>query len=118
MKPTPDPIVAKAGQNTVSGSYGTLLVDATTGIVLQYNMDELDSYADIVKFDVAEYAAYNGGMDDTDISLIGFWTDKGEYVPPDLGDRECRGEEITLRWKEANPVNPSDPSGLWMGLFW
>ena len=79
MKSTPDPIVAKAGQNIVSGSYGTLLVDATTGIVLQC---QNDMYSAIVKFDIAEYAAYNGGMDDTDIVLIGFWTDNGKYVPP------------------------------------
>lgn len=100
MLPTNEPIVAKPGQHTVTGSYGTLLVDDATGDVLQYDGGgDCDEYKDIVRFDVAEYVEYNGGMDDTDILLIGYWTKDGVYEPPVHEEREHRGPEITLKAK-------------------
>lgn len=87
----------------VYGSYGHLVVDEATGNVLEYVREDgaTNEYADIVRFDLAEYAEYNGGLDDTDIVLIGFWTDAGKYCQPDYDDRKGRGPEITKRFRDA-----------------
>lgn len=111
MKGTDKEIVAGPGQHTVAGSYGTLLVDDVTGKVLQYQYcTDADSqeYADIVRIDVLEYCEYNGGMDDTDITLVGFWTEKGDYVPPDYTDRKHRGPEITLRHRQKKALTAKE----------
>jgi hypothetical protein len=107
MLSSTDEIVQGPGQHTVAGSYGTLLVDDATGNVLQYqnepnNVDEgtPPDYRTIVRFDVAEYAEYNGGMDDTDILLIGYWLEDGTYEPPVHEERAERGPGVTLRVKQ------------------
>lgn len=100
MKPSVEPITQLQGQHTVAGSYGTLLVDDATGNVLQYHSpDGSDEYKDIARFNIPEYVEYNGGMDDTDIVLIGYWTESGQYEPPVYEEREHRGPEITLKGK-------------------
>jgi len=83
----------------VNGSHGTLVVDGATGNVLQYlrNTATDVQYDNIAKFDIPEYVEYNGGMDDTDILLIGYWTKDGKYEPPVYEEREERGPEITLK---------------------
>lgn len=113
MKGTDKEIVAGLGQHTVAGSYGTLLVDDETGMVLQYETvegsgDAMQAYADIVRIDVLEYCEYNGGMDDTDITLVGFWTEKGDYVTPDYTDRKHRGPEITLRHRQKKALTAKE----------
>lgn len=103
MLPTDDPIIPQEGQHTVAGSHGVLLVDDATGNVLQYKADDgSDHYRNIVRFNIPEYVEYNGGMDDTDILLIGYWTDTGYYEPPVVEEREHRGPEITLKHKATH----------------
>ncbi len=69
---------------TISGSYGTFTInDAGQVLSLIDRPEEDDSnYAEIERFDVAEYIEYNGCLDDTDILLIGYWTRDGVYEPP------------------------------------
>lgn len=117
MKGTDQEIVAGAGQHTVAGSYGTLLVDDETGLVKQYRTtDESQEYADIARVDVREYCEYNGGMDDTDIALIGFWTYDGKYEPPDFKDRERRGVEVTLRHRQQKALTPKEKAAKSVAL--
>jgi hypothetical protein len=90
----------------VEGSYGRLLVDTETGKVLAYHdPSETHAYDRIVRFDVAEYVQYNGGVDPTGIELIGYWEspEGGGDVPlhrtePSIADREARGVAITMHW--------------------
>lgn len=68
----------------IFGSHGAVTIDGS-GKVL--NVDSYDranpAYEDIASFDVQEYMDHYGVMEDTDILLIGFWTDCGKYVVPD-----------------------------------
>lgn len=101
MTKTNEPILLEENQFVITGSYGHIVIDGITGDVVSRRMDHPDyqSYDDIVRFDVAEYIAYNGGMDNTDINLIGYWIDTGEYFAADEGCREEVGPEVTLKFK-------------------
>lgn len=65
----------------VSGSYGDLTVDKTTGVVLDYNpRSEEAFYANIEKFDIKEYIKYYGELhDNVDILDIQCWSNDGTY---------------------------------------
>jgi len=66
----------------VSGSYGDLTVDKTTGVVLDYDTrGEEPLYANIEEFDVTEYIQHYGKLyDNVDIIHIQYWTKDGVYV--------------------------------------
>ena len=71
---------------TVHGNYGQVTAQISTGVVIKYEPEAegLGEYADIIRFDVEEYAAaYPGENPDwIDICDIGFWTTAGEFEPP------------------------------------
>jgi hypothetical protein len=103
----------------VNGSYGTLHVDPYDGSVFNYTDFPADDseekgaqYADIVRFDLDELRRWiraNGSPKwaaradeivkpghEFDIVDIGFWTDKGEYVP-------AEEEHRRISWSDAEP---------------
>jgi hypothetical protein len=84
------------GQHSVVGTYGKLFVDSATGNVVEWRHEPGcgDEYSSIVRFDVDEYVAYYGAMDDTDILLIGFWNEDGSYEPPVIEERERRTNAV------------------------
>jgi len=69
----------------VYGSYGQMLVDRSTGLVLKHVPDLIESdhpegeYHDIVRID-----ARAGRLDlgHHDIIRVGYWTNTGQYEPP------------------------------------
>ena len=71
---------------TVHGNYGQLTAKVSTGAVIEYepNKEGQTDYADIIRFDVEEYAAAypSENLEWIDICDIGFWTTAGEYEPP------------------------------------
>jgi hypothetical protein len=98
----------------VTGSYGDLLVNAETGAVLEYLVEddaygpddpEGQGYRDIVRFDVAEWrSTYSteqlAGLW-IDILDIGFWTDKNEHYEPPEND-----------WRKEFRANRDNTKGL------
>lgn len=99
---------------TFTGTYGTLVVDATTGRVEEYlpRLDESPDYADITTLDVPEFLQWVRGPvrvamgeDKTmcfhqrllrgasvDILTVGYWSTDGSYTPaePDARDEMLR----------------------------
>lgn len=66
----------------VAGSHGVLTALTYNGQVVHYdNYGNPDEYADIERFDVAEYRRAYGKIEDTDILLIGYTTTAGKYEP-------------------------------------
>ena len=64
----------------ISGSYGTIVAERATGVIVSYQPDTDNDaqYADIVRIDPDTLIA---DEDDTDILAVGFWDNKGRYVP-------------------------------------
>lgn len=98
MQPTATPIECAEGQFIVTGSYGELLVDSISGVVLQHYNEpgEVVEYADIELFDVSEFRSTYGEVHDTDILLIGYWDNVGVYTPPDEDFRQAIKGQHTL----------------------
>ena len=71
---------------TIRGSYGELTVDGHTGRVLNYDAQDQDpDYSDILRVNLKEYRRTYGVVHaDIDILDIGFITDAGMHVAPDL----------------------------------
>jgi len=86
---------------TVHGNYGQLTAKVSTGVVIEYepSKEGQTEYADIIRFDVEEYAAAYPGenLELIDVCDIGFWTTVGEYEPP---VSEYRAEIASIRLEE------------------
>jgi hypothetical protein len=80
-------------QYTAFGSHGHITYDATGLVVDRYHNGSDEDYGDVARVDVAEYLAYNGELDDTDVLLIGWWTTDGKYEPPCQEHRQMLADE-------------------------
>jgi hypothetical protein len=72
---------------SVRGSCGMLVVDCSTGYILEVRHDGKDKkYDDIQRFDVAEWLAEYPGESlagtCNDILDLGYWMNDGTYVEP------------------------------------
>lgn len=98
-------MMVAAGLMVVYGNHGQIVVDKTSGLVLERSgchegpdggpCGECTGYSEIVRVDVAEALAWehenfpasqHGDM--WDILLVGYWTKDGLYVPPEALPRE------------------------------
>lgn len=74
----------------IHGTYGDIKVEPYTGRTLE--KITIPEYADIDRYDVREYQLFYSEdeypPDGIDVLDIGFWTNKGDYVPPDTTHRE------------------------------
>lgn len=82
---------------TVAGSHGWITADAETGRILRVQLNDFpflsseDSYARIIRIDVAEYQQKYGNLPDKlDILDVGYWTEDDGYEPPCQDWREDR----------------------------
>ncbi|RWB08828.1 MAG: hypothetical protein EOQ39_18540 [Mesorhizobium sp.] len=75
----------------VTGNWGTLVVDAKTGVVV--TDDSAAAYMHIMKFDLAEYAKAYGkpAAGDIDILDLGYWDNNDLYIKADDYHREMMG---------------------------
>lgn len=63
---------------TVWGNHGRLTIDETGKILSR------TGYKNINRFNVHEFVQYYGGFyDSIDILSIGYWTNSGQYEPPE-----------------------------------
>lgn len=97
---------------TVWGNYGELDIHRETGEVLSYQPadDTTPDYADIVRFDVAEYQAWLASttvttatwdqIESIDVVDIGFWSKDGSYEPPVAEHRD----ELPSRFGAEAPL--------------
>lgn len=72
----------------VIGSWGTLVVDGSTGCILEYEPEldyPEDDYWHIQRFDLEEYRRHypSNPTGTIDILDIGYWTVSGDYEPPE-----------------------------------
>lgn len=71
---------------TIAGSHGSMVVDASTGVVLKWNHSGDGDYKDIVKIDLDEYRRTYPGpggiMARIDVLDVGYWDKSGAYEPP------------------------------------
>lgn len=86
---------------TVSGSYGVIIVDRTSGNVISYTPYHTrydvndDLYKDITRFDVEEFKSVYGDIPQSvDILDIGCW-EGTEYCPPSQNFRNKRSRQCT-----------------------
>ena len=74
---------------TIRGSYGNLIAHAATGLVIGGNSGEFhwdgevsEEYADIVRFDPSCLLRETADHGETDILMVGYWTNEGVYIEP------------------------------------
>jgi len=95
---------------SVSGSHGTMHVDALSGIVLalfEAKDAEAPGYTNIACFDLVEWsktypAESIAGMS-IDILDLGFWEDTGAYREPDLEWRKAFAADVARRTPKKEP---------------
>ncbi len=104
---------------TIHGSYGDLLIDAADGTVHAYRPDgdEEPSYANIARFDLAEFRTWAEtaspkwiNSDELDILDIGYWMKDGTYVSADAesrSDAAVKQQDATDEQSVAGDANPT-----------